>query len=214
MNDYVIISIIILTLYAMHILFLKNNYTSIDYYMLNNGIKMAIPSSDMTLNYVEKMLHKLDNMQKYYFIDFGCGNGAVVLRYSKIFKKCIGVEIDDAVVKRALKYTDEIANIYIIKKDMKDYIFSQTPTVLFMYEPLWGVDSHEYKMNVYNKVFNNLINTFSSTCNKVYIVYVTGIFVKDLSPEYFKNYGLQTLSKAHIGSYFMYRTVYILTIIQ
>ena len=195
----------------LHILYYE--YETL-YYRIKNYIYgcsyAGIPTHSQYLKIILGNLNNYDNMKEYTFIDFGCGNGKILTKYNDKFEHLIGIELDKNIVKKAKQNTNHYNNVTIINKNMIDFKFDGTNTVFFLYEPLWNIKSKQYSMNVYNKVFNNLYKTFNNNkSGKLYIVYLTGIFSKDLNEKFFKKYKLCVKNKYKLA-YYPYRLLYML----
>ena len=85
--------------------------------------------------------------------------------------KVIGVEMDDKQAERTRTRFANVSNVHINTMDMLDYEFQDTPTILYMYEPLWCVNKKE-AISIYSRVVEHFY-TLSSPC---YILYISGAF--------------------------------------
>lgn len=173
----------------------------------------GIPIHNKYIDIIIKDLQKYDNMKRYTFIDFGCGEGKILNKFNDKFKRLIGIELDKYIIKIAKSKNKHNKNVIIKNINMLDYKFEDSDTVLYMYEPLWNIKSKSYCMNIYNKVFRNLYNVFSKSNKKLYVVYLTGLGSKDLDEEFFRKYKLHVKDK-HKLAYYPYKFLYLLEFVN
>jgi predicted RNA methylase len=172
----------------------------------------SLPTTQDNLARINSYIKKdfPDNSKKYTLIDFGCGYGEVLLGLHDNFKSSIGIEIDSTVCKKAKKNVQQYHDIMIVNKDMAQYNFKKTNTVLFMYEPLWSVEKKTAD-EIYNNVFNKINTVFqSNSATKFYIIYVTGLKRKDIDETVIKKHKFNIIKKFSIGKKFVERYIYIL----
>ena len=61
----------------------------------------GIPIHNKYIDIIIKDLQKYDNMKRYTFIDFGCGEGKILNKFNDKFKRLIGIELDKYIIKIA-----------------------------------------------------------------------------------------------------------------
>ena len=215
MDYYIIYLLLVLVLiYFIYILFLKNNMSTAVYWCTSTCMKNDIPINEPDLLEVKQIIQKLnlsDNMEDYTFIDFGCGTGHALLYMHNMFNNSIGIEIDKKTSEYAITNTKNILDIEIINKDMAEYTFSNDDTVLFIYEPLFSVYPESDAIDIYSKVFDNINKVFSNSNKKIYIVYITGVFRQDIKKEFINEKNFKILSKKNTGALLLNRTIYLIS---
>ena len=202
-----IIFILFFVFLITYLLFIENNdaFSGINTLLENNKLQIpaAVPSNKSILKKVKQYLHPI---KEEFFIDFGCGTGSVLLFFHNNFKKLIGIEIDKKTYQIAIENTKKIKNIEIINTDILKYKFELKNTVLFIYEPLFSLD-YKKAVSIYRTLFDNLSNIFSN--NTLKIIYVTGIFRKDIT-SLFSKYNFKTKKIYQKGAILLHNDVYIL----
>ena len=134
-------------------------------------------NTDILINY----LIKDENVYEK-FIDFGCGSGNIISQLIKSnykINKIIGIEICKLSYKKALKYT-KYKNVFIKNMSMVDYKFTNVPTILYFYEPLWNMKNNLLKKQIYTTIFNNFKHVKNIT-----IIYITSSYTSDLKDPFF-----------------------------
>ena len=81
---------------------------------------------------------------------------------------------------------------------MVDYIFQDINTIFYLYEPLWLLNKKE-ALEIYSKIFNNLINTFENSKNKLFIIYSSGERTKHLDMNFFNRYNFHLINLKKIS---------------
>jgi len=212
MKNFIFIITTILSIFLIYI-FVNSIYINkeqINYFLNKNNNKSGLPIlkiiSDKILNYI-KNIHNLDTFT---FIDFGSGEGEMIKKVYKFVKNSIGIEIDKNTANNSTIKFKNTNNIKIINSDMIDYIFKDTNTIFYLYEPLWLLNNND-ALKIYSKVFNNLINTFKNSKNILFIIYCSGN-KKKLDMKFFNNYNLILLNlvKINRGLPFIYNNLYFL----
>jgi hypothetical protein len=125
----------------------------------------------------------------YTLVDFGCGDGDLIehVRGFPRITNMVGIELDaEQAETAAVRFTND-SRIQIRTMDMRDYVFAATgdkvgdtvgdkvddkvgATILYIYEPLWGMDAAEAR-GIYQKVMDHVL----STKGPFYILYVSGV---------------------------------------
>lgn len=199
--------IIVIKLLLLHFIIFNGNYDSLIYCIikkLNKKNESGIPINKTILNLIKKELNKINNINRYRFIDFGCGEGKVLLNVNYIFDEIHGIEIDNKNATIAENNTKNYENIKVFNQDILDYKFIDTDTIFYLYEPLWNCDK-KYAFELYDKVFTKLSKVFKNSDNKVYIVYVSGVSRKDIKD--LKKYNFKQIYEKKIGSLLFNRVV-------
>lgn len=129
----------------------------------------GLPTPSHFIRTITDTIHSFPPM-KYTFIDFGCGEGAMIHHVAPIVHNVIGIELNTSQAESAKECFKNNPSITILAQDMVEYEFSSTPTILYMYEPLW-TSSKEEARSVYNRVFTNL-SKVKAPC---YVIYVSGM---------------------------------------
>lgn len=126
------------------------------------------------------------------FIDFGSGLGEILkwVYQLKNVKNVVGVELNSNQSEQSKEIFKSITNVEILNMDMTDYEFKPTPTILFMFEPLWGMSDLTQALSIYKKVLSNLTSMYQDdTKTPLYLIYVSGH--KQLVPvEFFQSFEL------------------------
>lgn len=196
--------------YLIYILFFDNNIYPLYYWITSsNSIKSAVPTSNQTLLDIKTILSEI-NIKGYTLIDFGCGEGCVLLSLHNMFNKSIGIEINKDIAKKAKKNTNNYKDIEIINKDILQYNFKETDTVLFLYEPLFDIYPKSDAIDIYLQVFDNINKVFSKSDKDIYIIYITGVLRKDIDNNIIKQKKIKILFKKDIGSIIFNRQLYLL----
>jgi SAM-dependent methyltransferase len=165
--------------------------------------KSGLPTPSQIINKTIQLINTLPKLN-YTLIDFGCGSGEFIQKIYKInsIKKIIGIELDSEQAISTKKRFSKIKYISVLNMDMVDYIFEPTPTIFYMYEPLWTLSKNN-ALPIYHKVMKN-ISQISSPC---YIIYISG---KNpiLDIEFFKLYPYKIVhysqAKRFIGCNYIY----------
>ena len=123
--------------------------------LIGKSDRSSMPLHKCNLQILIKYLFN-DNTIYDSFIDFGCGEGNVIVEIAKLKKymKIIGIEISSISYKIALKKCINYPNIKIINMSMTEWIFENVPTILFLYEPLWIINDKILKKNIGLKAGN------------------------------------------------------------
>ena len=147
--------------------------------------KTGLSTPRRITNKTVSWIKSIPNSGNYTFIDFGCGDGDVMKEVYPHVSYVNGVDIEEEQCRRTRAIFKHLPKATIYHFDMADYHFANTPTILYMYEPLWMVNDKQYAMSVYHTVFTRLSNVKKT----VYIINVTGVLSKDLDHSFFTSYG-------------------------
>ena len=160
----------------------------------------SIPLHYINLKILNNYLNSLKN-NHYIFIDFGCGIGNILQEVNKLkkFKRIIGIEKSKISYDIANENISE--NILIRNMSMENYIFENSPTIFYLYEPLWNIKDKEIKNNIYKKIFNNLNNI-----DNIKIIYISSSYARDLDDTFFKSYNFNLELKKYLFNDFLFRT--------
>ena len=126
-KKYKIIFIIIFVLILIHFFFLNNNYEAL-WYVIKQFFKGNNNSGIPTSSYINKIilnqLEKINNISEYTFIDFGCGDGHVLINVHPLFNKVkghvIGVDLDKDYIDTAIDNVNNHMNILYKENILKD----------------------------------------------------------------------------------------------
>ena len=182
-----IIIFIIIRLYNTERTYIMYYYESLIY--KTNIVGLPIPQNIM--NNINNYISNIKNIDKYTFIDFGCGTGVILQNIHNLVKNVEGVELDDKLVKIAKLKLDNYHNVHIYNMDMIDYKFKDIDTILYLYEPLWLVKDKEKTLDIYNTVFNNMIRQIKNS--NIIIIYCNGVLSKSLDIPFFNKYNLKLI---------------------
>jgi hypothetical protein len=194
-----IIFVVVILLITTHYLFTRNNYDAI-IHTVSKTHKSSVP---LSYNILQKIRNTCKNyeLSDYTFIDVGCGEGRVLSFFNNDFNKLIGIEIDNVVASKASENCRRHKNVTICQQDFTTYSFEHVDTLIYIYEPLWLMNSKDAEP-LYHKLIENII---SLACNNhVYVVYVSGTYTKHFMNCMDSKYILQT---EKIGSYFFNKTL-------
>ncbi len=163
-----------------------------------------VPSSSNVKQLLFNDLKGINRLDKCTFLDFGCGDGEIVLDVGLNFKmkKIIGVEINSDTAKIANENLNKInkctltKNIQIINKDICDIEIKYKNLIFYLYEPLWNVKNKKKTEIIYKKVFNKLVDKSSN----IIVFYQTSSFKEELKPNFFTEYGFEQNYKINNNS--------------
>lgn len=221
MKKFIFIFIIILSLILIYII-VNTIYINkeqiiyhINYLFNKNNNKSGLPILNVISDKILKHIKDIKNIKSFTFIDFGSGEGEMINKVRNLVKNCIGIEIDKNTAINSVNKFHNIKNIEIINSDMTDYIFEDVDTIFYLYEPLWLLNNN-HSLEIYSKVFNNLINAFKNSKNNLYVIYCSGEKVKHLDDIFFNKYNfhLINLTKISRGLPFLYNNLYFLKYIN
>ena len=104
-------------------------------------------------------------------IDFGCGDGDAIQSFYPYVENAIGIEINENQVISARKRFINRPSVSIVHSNIVYYKFMYTPTILYMYEPLWSMKKEE-ALSIYDSV----VTAFrKQTDPESVIIYVSGM---------------------------------------
>lgn len=168
----------------------------------------SLPLPFFIKNIILKYIKQIDNYQTYSFIDFGCGYGDVINTVKPLFNKIIGIELEKHPAEYCIERFRNDKNIQIHNMDIINYIFTDEPTILYMYEPLWLLNKDD-ALIIYKQVFQKLININK----KIYIIYCSATKIQNIQPNTFEEFGFTKVyyKKIYRGFYipFLYNNLYI-----
>ena len=118
--------------------------------------KSGLPSSPHMIQTVKEIIKKLPK-NNYTLIDIGCGNGDFINKIHTNVSKVIGIELDAKHAELARKRFSNNMSISILTIDMVDYKFDSltSPTIIYMYEPLWCLKKTD-ALPIYHKLLKNI----------------------------------------------------------
>ena len=155
------------------------------------------PSAAVTLskNVEQELLQTLHSYfgatkNKFIFIDFGCAEGNVIAKVYQhpSIQKCVGVELESKLTDKAQERFKNIPNIEIWNLDMNDYKYEIAPTILFIYEPLWELNTKEAKT-----LYRQILSSIPPYNDDFYIIYVSGVINKHLNTSFFASLDFKQL---------------------
>ena len=156
---------------------------------------------------MQKVVNIVKNIPQtgFTFIDFGSGLGEILkwVYQLKNVKNVVGVELNSNQAEQSKEIFKSITNVEILNMDMTEYKFKPTPTILFMFEPLWGISDLTQALSIYKKVLSNLTSIYEDdTTTPLYVIYISGH--KQLIPvDFFKSFELlhKTTAPRFLGIY-------------
>ena len=159
------------------------------------------PSAAVTLSSnVKKELHRSLQMipaeeGPFTFIDFGCAEGNVLAEVYRQkhahINSYVGVELEKQLTDIAQKRFAKNDMVQIYNMDMKEYTYADTPTILFIYEPLWELET-PLAQTIYLDILSNIPTTNPS----FYIIYVSGVLKKHMNVAFFDRLHFRKLRHA------------------
>jgi SAM-dependent methyltransferase len=174
---------------------------------LGNKNLVGLPTPSSVMTRVQSILSSLNDSKKITFIDFGCGEGFVLSRVHHLFNQSFGIELNKIMSDYAYQRFNSVSCVTILHQDMVHYTFTNQPTVLYMYEPLWEVTEQQVVQSVYQKVFDNL----KKVTHQKYVIYVTSVLSPKIKESDFHSYHLEIIHKERISrSLFFHNTIYFL----
>jgi hypothetical protein len=165
-------------------------------YFLKQCNLTALPTNDRCSAKVLEIIKTLPS-HPYRVVDFGCGEGDMLHKIDSNtdIHDIVGVELDEALAQNTMERFKSSNNIVVHNMDMAHYTFEETPTILYMYEPLLLM-SVDDAIPIYTNVFMNL-----SKNNQVkYIIYVSGV-KQMLPPAFFETYNYSLLDHCKVSRF-------------
>jgi phospholipid N-methyltransferase len=215
-KQYIIIFILFLELTGFCLFFLwhyeKEQLLYIKETIFNpSKSKSGLPSSPHMIQTVKEIIKKLPK-NNYTLIDIGCGNGDFISKIHTKVSKVIGIELDAKHAELARKRFSNNMSISILTIDMVDYKFDSltSPTIIYMYEPLWCLKKTD-ALPIYHKLLKNISEINLKEC---YIIYISGALVPILDKKIFNSYQLKILHHEQISRFLGWKLnhVYLLKI--
>jgi len=156
----------------------------------------ALPTSERCSSKVLELIKTLPS-SSYRLIDIGCGEGDMLDKiHTETDIRCIiGVELYESLARTAKSRFELCKSIFVHNMDMTHYVFESTPTIVYMYEPLFRLNIDD-AMSIYNNFFVNL----SRNRDMMYIIYVSGV-KQMLSPEFFQKYNYTLLHHCTVNRF-------------
>jgi len=197
-------SVIITLVLAVLLIHVYNDY-DVMYYGIREffGELEGLPTSAKNIMIAGSVISHYIDGADFTFIDFGCGTAGVLIGLSDKFRQLIGVELNPKLADVAIDRARFCNNISIINQNMVDYEFRDTPTVLYMFEPLWQVPIDDALM-VYDAVMKN----FSKIRCEKYVLYITGLMRADVSDMLGGSKSFELVERKRLGLY-PYRELYL-----
>ena len=94
--------------------------------------------------------------------------------------------MDSEQANRAIQRFADSKSIEIKHMDMVNYIFPDTSTILYMYEPLWTLTNQKVINSIYDKVMNQIKDAkMNNNTQEYYIIYVTAALHPLLDESFF-----------------------------
>jgi hypothetical protein len=206
-----IIIIIIIIVFIINIIII--NRDTLNYFITTYNTekfnKEGLPLPPIIIKKIINFIKNIKNIKTYTFIDFGCGSGNMIEKVYPIVGTVDAIEYHEKQANATKDRFKDIDNIVIYPINMLDYKFKQTNTILYLYEPLWLLET-ESALEIYSKVFENLI----INKQKIYVIYCSAIKYKHLDMNFFKKYNLKLIEFKSIskGIPFQYNNLYFLEI--
>ena len=199
-----IVAIIIAIALAVLLIHVYNDF-DVMYYGIREffGELEGLPTSAKNITIAGSVISHYVDGDDFTFIDFGCGTAGVLIGLHDKFRHLIGIELNSKLVDVATDRARFYDNISIINQNMVDYEFRDTPTVLYMFEPLWQVPIDD-ALTVYDAVMKN----FSKIRCEKYILYITGLMRADVSDMLGGSRSYELVERKRLGLY-PYRELYL-----
>ena len=135
----------------------------------NSKNRSGLPTPKICKDRVKSLLKNFNN--NYMLIDFGCGDGDAIQSFYPYVENAIGIEINENQVISARKRFINRPSVSIVHSNIVYYKFMYTPTILYMYEPLWSMKKEE-ALSIYDSV----VTAFrKQTDPESVIIYVSGM---------------------------------------
>lgn len=146
-----------------------------------------ISTNQNYINDIKNFIITIPNYHTFTLIDIGCGNGNTLKELSLNKIKSIGIELDKNTAEEANKNKNKLMIIKNI--NMIDYKFENTKTIIYLYEPLFMV----YKIQA-TLLYYKLLENIKENINKeIYIIYLSGIYRRDIEDRLLKNFGFKLI---------------------
>jgi SAM-dependent methyltransferase len=116
------------------------------------------------------------------FLDYGCGKGrAIVAAATLPFKRVIGVEISDWLIKSARENVDKMRWKKTIAVDLENadaiqYCIPSDVNIIYFFNPFRGV--------VLQKVISNIYESYRSFPRDIYIIFFNDIYFKKILNDF------------------------------
>jgi ubiquinone/menaquinone biosynthesis C-methylase UbiE len=169
--------------------------------LFNSNVDISsMPTTSANIDLIINRIKLIPNYKKSIFIDFGCGEGNVIMEVAKRVKlrNILGIEINEKTAKLAKdkisKLEKKKTNIDVICSDIQNIDFDCDNIILYCYEPLWNVDKKN-ALNIYKNVFRKLKKR-----KDTYIIYISGVMRQDLSYDFFNKYKFKCLHHQNINT--------------
>lgn len=210
--------IIIICLIVIYILLLlwqeKNNIQHIYLSFISDLPYVAIPTNPILLKNVNKIINKnILDKKKYTFIDFGSGCGDLVKQIHQDYYNTIGIEINKEAHNKAISNCINKSNIILKNIPMQNYYFSDVPSILYMYDPLFELND----CNEIDKIYDNVLINYDKIKNTKYILFISGIknnysylySCKETIFTIFNNHGYELIDKLSSNLWPLTRYMYL-----
>ena len=134
----------------------------------------SVPTNQTLLYNVNKIINNnINDRYTYSLIDFGSGVGDFLIHMKDQHHTLIGVELDKSSHDEAVNNCSAHRNIFLENDDMVKYNFRDEKSILYIYEPLFNLESCIHMNEIYNTVIENY--TRDVKYSKKYIVYVESV---------------------------------------
>ena len=186
--------ILILIIILICILLFYHEKDHLFYYLscMNNKNITGLPTPSQCKNKIISLLNTL-SQNSYTLIDFGCGDGDIIESFYPHVHHVIGIEIDEKQSNSTKQRFSENKSVTILHINIKEYQFSNIPTILYMYEPLWC-----YKKEDALELYHHVLKTFmEQTHQDSFIIYVSGVYAL-LDESIFQLYYLQEIHHSRV----------------
>ena len=202
--------VIVISISILILLFLIQEQEHVSFYtksLFGNKHLGGLPTPSSVMSRVQSIISSLPDSKQFTFIDFGCGEGFILSRVHHLFNQSFGIELNKTSAEYAYQQLKSVSCVTILHQDMIHYTFTNQPTVLYLYEPLWQVEDQQVVQSVYQKVFDNL----KKVNQPKYIIYVTAVLSQKIKESDFHSYHLEIIHKEKISrSLFFHNTIYFL----
>lgn len=154
----------------------------------------------------------------YTIVDFGCGDGDFIQymhstlpdRYS-----FTGIEMESDQANKAIQRFAGSNSIEIKHMNMVDYIFPDTSTILYMYEPLWTLTNQKEINSIYSNVIYQIKDAKRNNSDQdYYIIYLTAAIHPLLDESFFTSHDCTVMHHSRMRRFVGYNAnhVYLISV--
>jgi len=141
---------------------------------------------------VDVVVREISNLSASTFVDFGCGQGAVLRDMAGRVSLAVGVELDRAQAEATRIGLAGARAVRVYRMDMRNYTYGPGPTILYMYEPLWLMPRAAARQ-LYAEIIGG-----GNGARVGHILYVGSLHDPHLDPDFFLAYGFRQVTMVHL----------------